>query len=58
MNTPISDQPTLPLNKEAELAVRHMRLIAGQVDPRHADALHDLADGLERSLNHTDVVQR
>lgn len=56
MTTPISAQPTLPLNKEAELAVRHMRLIASDLEPRHAVALHDLADSLERSLNHTSEI--
>lgn len=56
MTTPINDQPTLPLNKEAELAIRHMRLIAADVDAPSAAALHDLADGLERSLNHSSGI--
>lgn len=52
----MSDQPVLPLEAEAQIAVRNLRLIAGQVDPRHAAALHDLADGLERSLNHSSGI--
>lgn len=54
MNT---DQPVLPLNLEADLAVRHMRLAVAGLD-KHPDqyvrnsaaAIHDLANALERSL--------
>lgn len=56
MTTPINDQPVLPLDAEAQIAVRNLRLIAGQVDGLHAAALHDLADGLERSLNHNSGI--
>lgn len=56
MTTPINDQPVLPLDAEAQIAVRNLRVIAGQVDGLHAAALHDLADGLERSLNHNSGI--
>lgn len=52
----MSDQPVLPLDAEAQIAVRNLRLIAGQVDGLYAAALRDLADGLERSLNHTSGI--
>lgn len=62
---PINDQPTLRLDREAELTIRHMRLVAAGLSVHsdnfvRADArvLTSLADALERSLNHTDVVQR
>ena len=65
MTQPFGDQPVLPLPDEARLAIRNMRFIASNM--RQSDdsivagdavALEDLADGLERSLNHTGVVQR
>lgn len=53
----MTDQPVLPLDREAELTVRHMRLIAAGLavhshDFVRADArvLTELADALERSL--------
>lgn len=65
MTTPAESQPVLPLDREAQIAVRNMRLIASNMRQSDdyivagdASALEDLADALERSLNHTDVVQR
>lgn len=53
-------QPVLPLEFEAELTIRHMRLIAAGLSV-HADdfvrtdahVLNELADALERSLGAT-----
>ena len=50
-------QPVLPLDREAELTVRHMRLIAAGLSVHSDDfvrtdarVLNELADALERSL--------
>ena len=52
-----NDQPVLPLDREAELTVRHMRLIAAGLAVHRDDfvrtdarVLESLADALERSL--------
>lgn len=59
----MSDQPTLPLHAEADLVARHTRLIARSLNATgdrfvqsQARALTDLADALERSLNHNSGV--
>lgn len=51
-------QPVLPLDREAELTVRHMRLIAAGLATHRDDfirtdarVLNELADALERSLD-------
>lgn len=52
-----NDTPVLPLDLEADLTVRHMRLAVAGLD-KHPDqhvrssasAIHALADALERSL--------
>lgn len=61
----MSAQPVLPLEIEADLTVRHIRNITSGLRATgdtfvqsQARALDSLADALERSLNHTDVVQR
>lgn len=54
----MSTQPALPLDVEAQIAVRNLRFITAGLGDADAAALRDLADGLERSLNHTGVVQR
>lgn len=50
-------QPVLPLDREAELTIRHMRLIAAGLSVHSDDfvrtdarVLNELADALERSL--------
>ena len=58
MTQPFSDQPVLPLDREAQIAARQMRLIAAQLGASDAAALTDLADALERSMNHTSGIQR
>ena len=51
-------QPVLPLDREAELTIRHIRLITSGLRATgdtfvqsQARALDNLADALERSLN-------
>ena len=58
MTQPFGDQPVLPLDREAALAVRQMRIIAAQLGASDAAALTDLADALEWSLNHTSGIQQ
>lgn len=65
MTQPLGDVPALPLAREAELTVRQMRVTAAGL-ARHTDrlvradaqVLNSLADALERSLGHTDGIQR
>ena len=65
MTKPLDAEPVLPLAQEARITIRQMRIVAAHL--RQSDSagivgdsrvLEGLADALERSLNHTDVVQR
>lgn len=58
MTQPFGDQPVLPLDQEAQITIRHLRVIAALLDTGDRAALYDLADALERSLNHSGVVQQ
>lgn len=57
MTQPSDAQPVLPLDREAQITVRQLRAIAARLDVGDRAALHDLADALERSLNHTSGIQ-
>ncbi len=65
MTRPLDAEPVLPLDQEARITIRQMRIVAAHL--RQSDSagivgdsrvLEGLADALERSLNHTGVVQR
>lgn len=63
MTQQLGDEPVLPINREAELTIRHMRLIAAGLNVHSDDfvradarSLTSLADALERSLNHTSGI--
>ena len=65
MTRPLDAEPVLPLDQESRITIRQMRIVAAHL--RQSDSagivgdsrvLEELADALERSLNHTGVVQR